>query len=261
MKKVRINGKGYDIRLFVFDKDGLMFESRQFWIALAQSRIRAIGKKYPNIEKRVVKKWLALVGVSFTTEEGYLKVMDVDPMGILAVASVPEEIIAAASFFKEHLNIEWIAAKEMAVDIFETGDRLFQLSEALKPRRGFPKIFKRLREAGIPYGIATSDTLLRARASVDMFDDFKWVQFIVTADDVERGKPHTDMLLLIQEKTGIAMNQIAMVGDSLVDVTMARNAGALGVGVPENDVMRMKMQGIADEIIVSLDDIIFEEGR
>lgn len=260
MKKIRINGNEYDIRLFVFDKDGLLFESRQFWIALAQARVKAIGKVYPDIEKYVIKKWLDFVGVSYTTEEGYLKVLDVDPMGILAIASVPEEIISAASFFKEHLNLDWMSARKMATDIFETGDMLFQLSEALRPRQGFPEIFIRLREAGIPYGIATSDTAKRAKDSVDMFDDFRLVQFTVTVDDVERGKPNPDMLQLIQKKTGIPMGQIAMVGDSLVDTIMARRAGAVGVGVPENDAMRRKMQGVADEIILSLDEIIFEEG-
>lgn len=260
MKKVRINGKEYDIQLFVFDKDGLMFESRQFWIALAQARVRAIGEKYPDTEKNVIKKWLDFTGVSYTTEDGYLKVLDVDPMGILAIASVPEEIISTASFFKEHLNLEWILARKMASDIFEAGDVLFRLSEALRPRKGFPEIFRRLRKAGIPYGIATSDTAERAKNSVDMYDDFKWVQFTVTVDDVERGKPHPDMLWLIQKNTGIPIEKIAMVGDSMVDVIMARSAGAVGVGVPESDTMKRKMQGIANEIIMNLDEIMFEEG-
>ena len=49
---ISVNGHEYDIRLFVFDKDGLMFESHQFWIELAQSRVRAVQKKYPEIPER-----------------------------------------------------------------------------------------------------------------------------------------------------------------------------------------------------------------
>lgn len=48
MRNVRINGHEYDIRLFVFDKDGLMFESRQFWIELAQARFGQSNRTAPG---------------------------------------------------------------------------------------------------------------------------------------------------------------------------------------------------------------------
>ena len=128
----------------------------------------------------------------------------------------------------------------------------------MKPRKGFPDILKRLRDASIPYGIATSDTKERAKKSVELFDDYSKVKFVVTIDDVERGKPDPDMLWWIQKRTKIPMENIAMVGDSIVDVEMAKNAGAIGIGIPEHEEMKQKMCGIASEIVDSLEDIKME---
>ncbi len=261
MRNVRINGHEYDIRLFVFDKDGLMFESRQFWIELAQARVRAVEQNCPRIPGHTVEGWMTFVGASWTTEHGFLEVTDVDPTGILAVAPVPEEIISSAAYFADHLHMDWIRSREMVRDIFERGDRLFDLASSLKPRPGFPDILCRLREANIPYGVATSDTRERVEQSLDLFDSHKYLKFIVTLDDVERGKPYPDMLQLIQNKTRIPMEQIAMLGDSFVDVEMARAAGALGIGIPEQESMRQRMSGIADEIITSLDEILIKNGK
>lgn len=258
MKNVCINGHLYEIGLFVFDKDGLMFESKQFWIELAQARVRAIQQNYPQISEQVIGEWMSFVGASWTTEHNFLEITGMDPMGILAVAPVPEEIISSAAYFADHLHMHWVEAREMTRDIFAKGDELFDLAAALRPRTGFPEILRRLRQAGIPYGVATSDTKERVQKSLDLYDSYKELKFTVTLDDVEKGKPNPDMLYLIQKMTGIPMNQIAMVGDSYVDVAMAKSAGAIGIGIPEQESMRNQMHGIANEIVASLDEIQIE---
>lgn len=253
---VRINDHEYDIRLFVFDKDGLMFESKQFWIELAQARVRAVREKYPEIYDKILEECMNFIGAVCTKEQGELRVIDVDPMGIVALLPPEEEIITVASFFKDHLKMDWLSSREIARDVFEISDLLFDLANSLKPRPGFPDILHRLRSAGIPYGVATSDTKERVQGSLDLYDSYQELKFTITIADVEKGKPYPDMLQLIQQKTGIPMNQIAMVGDSYVDVAMARAAGAVGIGIPEREDMRTRMLGIADEIVSSLEDII-----
>lgn len=258
MRNVSINGHAYDIRLFVFDKDGLMFESRQFWIELAQARVRAVWQNYPQIPEKIVENWMTFVGAIWTKEHGFLEITDMDPMGILAVAPVPEEIISSAGYFADHLKMHYVAAREMTRDIFTKGDELFDLAAALKPRKGFPDILRRLREAEIPYGVATSDTKERVQRSLDLYDSYEALRFAVTLDDVEKGKPNPDMLYLIQQKTGIPMKHIAMVGDSYVDVAMAKAAGAVGIGIPEQESMRERMLDAASEIVADLDEILIK---
>ncbi len=257
MGNVRINGHEYDIEMFVFDKDGLMFESRQFWIELAQARVRAAEKKHPELSMEFLNRWMNFCGVTCDMSGEKLIVEDVSPLGILAVAPVPEEIISSAAFFAEHLELAWPVARDLARDIFATGDDMFDLAASLKPRPGFPEIFHRLRAAGIPYGVATSDTRDRVILSLDMFDRFEYAKITVTVDDVERGKPNPDMLIMISEKMGVPMEKIAMLGDSYVDVAMAKAAGAIGIGIPEQDDMIPKMVGVATEIVSTLNDIAF----
>lgn len=191
-----------------------------------------------------------------------IQIIGADPKGILAVASVPEELSATAAFLVRLRGYPWTTARDMARRVFTFSDKTFELEKALEPRAGFPDILRRLRKAGIPYGVATSDTRERVVRSLDLFDTSSGISCLVTPSDVKRGKPYPDMLEQISSSLGLPMDEIIMVGDSYVDMAMAREAGAVGVGVPESQEMRREMEPFADEIIQSLDEIMLagEEG-
>ena len=161
------------------------------------------------------------------------------------------------AFLVDQCGFQWSKARELATLIFEKADQRFVLKNALKARKGFPNILNRIRKTGIPYVVATSDTYSRVVESLNLFDDFQHVSFVVTPQNVKRGKPNPDMLLYIAEKTGIEMKNIMMIGDSYVDVLMASKAGAIGIGVPEEEKMRREMLPYATQIIDDLDQIEF----
>jgi len=257
MGKIELNGNCYDIDLVVFDKDGLMFESKHFWKELVRSRVGSMLQilKEENIEPDFVDDWLRFFDVSFEKKDGEYIITDVYSLGIFACASIPEEIALLGGFIKEHAHLPWLQSRELGIRVFYNSDRYFDLARSLKPQKGFPDIFVRLRAAGIPYGIATSDTYERSEASVNMYDDFSAMQFTVSPIDVKRGKPFPDMLYLIQERTGVPVEKMLMIGDSLVDVKMAKAAGAVGLGIPESEEMRQEMLEYATEIVDSLEDI------
>lgn len=56
----------------------------------------------------------------------------------------------------------------------------------------------------------------------------------------------------------VPTSQLAMVGDSYVDVEMARRAGAVGIGVPETEEMRCQMHELGAIVLEHLDQIQFE---
>ena len=260
MKKTSINGNLYDIQLMVFDKDGLMFESKHFWKELVRGRAEGLLRvlERENIPPTFVEDWLRFFDTSFVKEKnGHYTITDVYSLGLFACASIPEETTILAGYLKEHAGLPWLKARDLAFEIFQTSEQLYDLPRSLKPRKGFPDILVRLREAGIPYGIATSDTFDRAKTSINLYDDFDALSFVVSPVDVERGKPFPDMLYLIQEKTGVPVEKMGMVGDLLVDVRMAKAAGAVGIGVPEYEDMAQAMEGYATEIVPDLDEIRF----
>ncbi len=257
MIKVKVNDQCYDVALFAFDKDGLMFESKHFWIELAKIRAKLFLKGIEGADNDLVQQWLTLLGVSSRSLNQEIDVLDVDSSGILAVASVPEEIAVTAAFLVDQRKYHWTKARELATQIFYEADKQFVLKNALKAKKGFPDILKRIRETGTPYVIATSDTYDRAKESINLFDDFQHVSLVVTSQNVRQGKPNPDMLLYIAEKTGVELKNIMMIGDSYVDVMMASKAGAIGIGIPEEESMREEMQPYATQIINDLDEIIF----
>jgi phosphoglycolate phosphatase len=85
-------------------------------------------------------------------------------------------------------------------------------------------------DGAVLLGIATGksrrgvDHLLAREGIADMFAT------IQTADDAP-SKPHPEMLLRAISETGAAPERTVMIGDSSYDMLMARNAGAVAVGV------------------------------
>lgn len=250
---LKAGGKEFDVDTVVFDKDGLLFDSVIFWRELANSRIKA-SRKYFNEEQ--IEEWMYLMDVKTSRDKNnQVWAVEADPIGVLAVASPDEETIITGTFIKQNLNLRWPEARNISREIFKKGDLNIDLKEAIHPKKGFPRIFQRLRAAGIPYGIATSDDLNRAKKSINMFDDFSKVSFTITPKDVSYNKPAPDMLNLIAKKYKMPLSKIMMIGDSYVDVLMAKNAGSIGVGIPEFEHVRKKMKPFADVILDSLDDI------
>lgn len=252
MARVYAGGHSFEAAAFVFDKDGLLFESRQFWIALSEERMRQIRKLG---SQELVMVWADCFGVQ--TEDG-ISVSDVDPTGILAVASPAEEITATAALIVEVLKLRWTEARDRANDIFRQADEELELRKALRPRPGFPGIMERLRSCGIPYGVATSDTTERALESFRIFDDPQALSFVICPRDVKRGKPYPDMLEEVSRRLNVPREQLVMVGDSYVDVEMAHRAGSIGIGIPETEQMRRQLLDMGAIVLDNLNQIRFE---
>ena len=253
MLSVTVNNHTYQADLIVFDKDGLMFDSEQFWIEMANARIRAISK---YCSKDDLLLWAKIMGVrTMIAEEGRMEATWVDPIGMIGVASPVEEMVILAGLLTSRLGIAWHESRNLATELFAESDKDIDLHRALKPQPGYVSLMKRINDLGIPYGVATSDTLERTRDSMSLYDCWENVRFVVTPTDVSRGKPNPDMLEYISKKNGVPLNRIVMMGDSYVDVKMAKAAGSIGIGVTPFEDMQKKMKSYATEIVDSLEKI------
>lgn len=247
MGLIQVKGIRRKISLVVFDKDGLMFQSQPFWAGIGNERIARLKE---TLNEEQIAEWARIFGL--TMKDGLVTYCD--PKGILAVAAPREEIAVTAGLMVKDLGIAWAKALEMASDVFRRADEEMDLAKALVPRKGFPEIFERLRFGGIPYAIATSDTMGRVIASLEMFGE-KLPDIVVVPEMVERGKPAPDMLIKAAELAGVPVEETAMIGDSYVDVKMAKDAGGFGIGIPETEEMRASISEYTDAVIESLDDI------
>ncbi|MCD9020958.1 HAD family hydrolase [Cohnella silvisoli] len=253
MTIVRVGTKRYEVEAVVFDKDGLLFDSQHFWKCLAKVRLDRLmlHENFPG------EQWCEVFGVQCQQEQPIW----IDPNGIFALASPQEEIVVTASMIRTATAADWGQCRQWAVEAFRDSDHAFELSEALLPKPGFPAIFQKLADAGIPYGIATSDDEERTRASIKKFADIDSLKFIITPADVKRGKPNPDMLWLASECCQTPLEKMLMIGDSFVDVLMAKQAGCIGIGIPDDEDMSKKMEPYASCILSSLEEIEVLRGR
>ena len=113
-------------------------------------------------------------------------------------------------------------------------DRHGELFRALLPTRrplpGAVELLRRLRDAGVPHGIATSGRHPEIDASLAALEVPGGV-VVVDRGDVARAKPAPDLFLACQQRLGVAVEDCYVVGDAVWDLLAARRARMLGVGV------------------------------
>ena len=104
-------------------------------------------------------------------------------------------------------------------------------SADVRPLPGARELLAWLKDAGIPWAIATSGRMETARAPLTSLGvDFEH-DVIVTRDQVRYAKPNPDLFLTAAERLGCASETASVVGDSIWDMLASRRARALGIGV------------------------------
>jgi phosphoglycolate phosphatase len=88
-----------------------------------------------------------------------------------------------------------------------------------------------LRAQGLKLGVMTNDAESAARAHLDQQGVGAAFDFVAGYDSGFGAKPDPAPLLAFAAHVGLPPAQVAMIGDSLHDLTAARAAGMIGVGV------------------------------
>lgn len=96
---------------------------------------------------------------------------------------------------------------------------------------GVPALLEDLRRAGIPLALVTSKASARVALDQQASALGHCVDVLVSADDVDRGKPDPQGVLLACGRLGVSPSDAVVVGDSPVDVAAGRAAGARTVAV------------------------------
>ena len=203
------------------DKDGLLFDRYVFWEKLWLEREKALSRSLGVVGLAELR---GLMGVSDDHQ--------VDPNGPLALAHPADEVCVTAAVLYRQKKVTWPEALQLASAAFKTADSRLDLQRVLRPRRGFPGILYRAKEAGMQVAIVTSDDHERTLASLHFFGVDSLVDFVCTPALVKRGKPQPDMLYYVANHFQVDVDRLVMIGDSLVDVQMARQAGAPGIAIP-----------------------------
>jgi HAD superfamily hydrolase (TIGR01509 family) len=165
----------------------------------------------------------------------------VDTLGMIYRANVaalaPHGITMSRAWFRTGYTPDWRRSyRELGVPEHlwdDVSERWAREMGTMRPRampwaRG---ALRRLRRHGIRVGLVTASTRGVVEPNLGRLNLEGVFEVSVYADDVEHGKPHPEALLRALDELGLAAADTVYVGDTTVDLEMARAAGAAFVAV------------------------------
>ena len=246
MPQLLVGDKIIDCQLLIFDKDGTLVEQKAVLLALAQARFQSLARL---INTKVAEEWAKTVGVSLRTQE-------IDFQGPLVLAPTREEVLVAATIIRQYECVDWSRAKELAQEAYEKADKTMKPPYGAVLLKGVESILKMLKANGFKIALATTDSHRRTQRAFNNMGISRYFDAILGDDDVENGKPAPDMILKACKLTRCSPSDAVMVGDSVSDVLMGKNAHVKAcISVLTGTTPKEKLEAVADMIIPSVADL------
>ena len=239
---LRIAGQEIDPRLIVFDKDGTLIAFDPLWRARFARLMEALETLTPlGGDTRLALA--ATLGYDLETGEW-------DPRGPLTVASNTEVALLMASQLYRCQDMTWDEALAMIAEAEEVGHAQPSLIDLVQPIGDVHATLQRLRDQGLVLALATTDDRESTEIALGKLGVSHLFAAVVCGDEGIPLKPAPDMAQEICRRLGIASGDATMVGDAIVDMTMARRAGlAHAVAVTSGPLSREALAPHADMVI------------
>ncbi len=185
-----------EIRAVVFDMDGLIFNTEQIYSLAGTELMRRRGLDFPDGLKNAM-------------------------MGLPPRAAFEQ-------------MIRWHTLGESWEQLSAESDEVFLglLPGRLAPMPGVIELLDALEAAGLPKAIATSSRRRLTEACLRPFDLARRFCFVLTSEDVVRGKPDPEIYQTAARRLGVAPRQTAVLEDSENGCRAAAAAGAVAIAVP-----------------------------
>ena len=175
------------IRGIIYDCDGVLFESRQANLAYYNTVLSHFGEP-PVLSEERERAHLCHTAASSKVFEALLG---------------PKRLAAALAFARTFDYCRFIPC--------------------MQPEPGMVEALSIL-SAKMPLAVATNRGTSMPEI-LEHFDLGRFFQAVVTCRDVERPKPHPDMLFMAAGRLGLRESELLFIGDSELDREAARSAG------------------------------------
>jgi phosphoglycolate phosphatase len=150
-----------------------------------------------------------------------------DPAGLIAVASRRDTEVAAAAYIAE-TGKSWHSAVSIARSSLDEADKYIKTQQAVSPLfPGSLEVLQRLSQAGLKVGILSAASTLEVCEFVEAHNLGEYIQLSMGVDGGV-SKPDPRLFLQACEQLGVDSSVTLMVGDSIGDMQMAKDAGAAG---------------------------------
>ena len=228
--------------LIIFDKDGTLLDFDQMWggwaLEIARRLEQASGKPLIDL---------------LSTTWGFDPITKhVEPDGELAGKTLANmHDLTLNTLRSDGFNGD--AAARVVAAAWHLPDSM----SLVRPIINLESLFIQLHSRNIKIAIATLDDRAPTQTTFAELGMLKYVDALVCADDGVELKPAPDMILKVCDDLNIQPGQCAMIGDSVSDLQMGRNAKVgMTVGVLTGLSNAEKLKPYADHILNSVEQLL-----
>jgi len=246
MTLVAFGSKPFDADLIVFDKDGTLTDFEHQWGQLSRAWLESLTGEAGG--GAAVAQMGELLGYDFAGG----RTLPDSPLAIAADEHL--QIIVAAVLFRH--GVPWPAAQERARESFLATVAAKPLTRLIRPLGDVSGVLQQLHDNGLRLAVVTTDDRSRTEAVLPILGIDQLIEDLVCGDDGLTWKPAPDMLLAVCERLRVKPARVAVVGDSVADMLMAREAGAgICVAMLTGIGDQAQLANHADVLLRSIDEI------
>jgi phosphoglycolate phosphatase len=205
-----------NITAIIFDKDGTLENSGAYWRMVAAERARLIDAQIPGVGEPL----LMAFGIMSDA---------LDSQGLMAVGSWEENEIAAAAYIAE-TGKSWYESRSIAHQAFTEVAESKYLMKTLQSAPLYDDVretLQSLSHKGLKIGILSADSTIAVETFVRNHQLENCIQLCLGTNK-EISKPDPRLFSQACEKLGTFPQHTLMVGDTALDMVMAKNAKAAG---------------------------------
>lgn len=233
------------IKGIVFDKDGTLLDYDKCWRPVTLATVEYVGIRYPGSEvcREGVRKRLGVL------PDGTMDIDGPHCRGFhdkIAMAFVDEYTLHGIKF-------------ELNTLMREVGEgfKLFLPVGDVEPIcDNMREVLLKLKADGIKLGLITSDRIHGARhtlARLGLEDSI--FEVLLTNDGDHPAKPDPYYMGVFERETGLAPDEILMVGDTFSDIEFGINSGTHTLGVGKSEKNRKKLATLAEYVARDVSEI------
>ena len=246
MPEIILSGHPFDIDGIVFDKDGTLIDFHATWGPILRKAVNSLVEPFSD---------------KSTLNDAIYKTLGVDQHtmqatdGPYSISTFDKIYTVVATVLYQH-GMKWTQAEQHVEKIFKVAAQTPPTLTQLVPTTDLPALFQGLQAVGINVAVATADNRHGTIDTLEKLQCYSESVFIACGDD--RGlpsKPDPMLLDVIAKHWGTSTPKIAMVGDTIGDVQMARQAGSVSIGVLTGAGTTDMLKPYCNVILNSIDDI------